>query len=97
MEKSTKMVMVLALMLAAAVVSLEGRELKAEPKYEPQTFPGFPGGPGLGTGGVGLIPGFGLGQPAPGGGSPLVPGIGLGSSPLIPGGGFGGVPGRDQP
>jgi len=97
MEKSTKIVMVLALMLATSVVSLEGRKLNAaEPKDEPQTFPGFPGGPGLGSG-SGLIPGFGLGQPAFGGGGPLLPGIGLGSNPLIPGGGSGGVPAAGQP
>ena len=89
------MVMVLALMLVTAVVSLEARKLKAEePKYEPQPFLGFPWGPGTG---VGSVPGFRLGRPAFGGGSPLVPGIGVGSNPLIPGGGFRGVPGADQP
>ena len=112
MEKSTKMVMVLALMLVTIVVSLEARKLKAEePKYEPQTFLGFHWGRGTGVGfipgfrlgwpafggGSRLVPGIGLGRPAFGGGSRLVPGIGFGSNPLIPGGGFRGVPGADQP
>ncbi|ONK63066.1 uncharacterized protein A4U43_C07F11060 [Asparagus officinalis] len=93
MEKSTKVVMVLALMLATSLVTLEARQLKGEPKYKPQTFPGFPGGPPLGTG-TGLLPGIGLGlgQPGFGSGSPLVPGGGIPSFgiPTVPGGGSGG-------
>lgn len=101
MESYTKLVMALALILATAAVSLEGRQLKAEaePKYEPETFPGFPGGPPLGAG-TGSLPGFGLGQPSLGG-NPLVPGGGqplFGSPSTFPGfPGFGGVPGTGQP
>ncbi|WOL18726.1 hypothetical protein Cni_G27523 [Canna indica] len=80
MERSTKLVLLLALLLATFVVSLEGRNIKSKPEaYKPQNFFGYGGfygnpmGPHLGF----SAPGFGT-----------VPIIGSGSVPMIPGGGF---------
>lgn len=76
----------------SAVLSLEGRKIKAQHKYEPETFPGLLGGPDLGTG-PGSVPGFGIG------GSPCRPSgvVAYIGTPVIPGGGVDGAPGISQP
>ncbi|KAG1365051.1 hypothetical protein COCNU_12G000510 [Cocos nucifera] len=86
MERSDKMVLVVALALTSfAVCLVEGRDIQSKPKpYKPQNFfgiGGITGPPGLG-GSSGLVPGgFGFGRPVFGSvpiiGVPVTPGVGL--------------------
>ncbi|URE18821.1 hypothetical protein MUK42_25351 [Musa troglodytarum] len=78
MERSTKMVLLLALLLATFVVGLESRKLQKEAvPYQPQNLHGAHGGFGPFFGGA---PAIGFGKPFHG----LVPGFG--SVPAVPGG-----------
>jgi len=70
MERYTKMVLVLALLLASFALSLDGREIKDKPE-QPQNFIGF--GAFFGTP-------IGFGMPLIG----TVPAVGGGGAPVIP-------------
>ncbi|URD93833.1 hypothetical protein MUK42_00038 [Musa troglodytarum] len=81
MERPTKSVLLLALLLATVAVQLEARNIQSEPKpYKPQNFFGFGGV--FGTPMLPLGPQFGFGGPAFG----SIPTIG--SIPGMPGGGL---------
>lgn len=91
MERSTKMVLVLAFSLATFLASVEGRNIQSMPKpYQPDTFsfgnyPGFGaffGNHGFSKGGSVLAHRFGKGKPG------LSLGLGTGGS-RFPKGGLG--------